>query len=375
MNNTQKKHSKRGYFHYQKEILNTISEPASFISNKYKYVFVNSAFNNFFGVKTSDIVGKTADNLWGKECFETEIKPLLDRCLEGEEVFIQYEGEIPNNGVRILEMNFYPHWKSSKRIDGIISTSTDITLQKEAENNLKQNESRLKNLNATKDKLFSIIGHDLKGPLNNILGFSELIEQGYDSFSDEDIRKYNKLILESSQSLAKLLDNLLTWSRSQRNIIEVSKEVFPIFAVAQNSIKLLENNAIKKDITIKNNVPQNLISYADSEMISTVIRNLVSNAIKFTKPDGEITISAQHKEKEVVIEIRDNGIGIPTNKIEHLFEPDQTIVGVGTDGEKGTGLGLIICKDFVEKNNGKIWAESEPGKGSVFYVSLPSKKE
>jgi len=230
-------------------------------------------------------------------------------------------------------------------------------------------------LNATKDKLFSIIGHDLKGPLNNILGFSELIDQGYDSFSSEDIRKYNKLIFESSQTLAKLLDNLLTWSRSQRNKIEVKKETFPVFAVVQNSLNLLENNALKKNVSVKNKVPQELVVYADSEMISTVIRNLLSNAIKFTKPEGEIIATAQRNEKETIIEISDNGVGISPDKINNLFEPDQSLNSLGTEGEKGTGLGLIICKDFLEKNNGKIWAESELGKGSTFKISLPSKKE
>lgn len=365
---------KKGYFHYQKEILNTISEPASFINKNFKYVFVNTAFNNFYHAETQDIVGKPVHNLWGKENFDEKIKPALEKCINGEEVFFQYEGIIPNGDDRILKMNFYPHLVSSKRIDGIISTTTDITEQKKAEKELKQNENRLKQLNATKDKLFSIIGHDLKGPLNNILGFSELIDQGFDSFSDEEIKKYNRLIFQSSQTVTSLLDNLLTWSRSQRNKIKVSKQLFALNAVVQKNLSLLENNASKKSIQLKNEVPADIIANGDTEMVTTILRNLISNAIKFTNEGGEIKVVAKNSNNRIIVEIHDNGVGIPPDKINNLFEPDQTHVNLGTAGEKGTGLGLIICKDFAEKNDGELWAESEPGKGSVFSFSMPLKE-
>ena len=365
---------KKGYFHYQKEILNTISEPASFINKNFKYVFVNTAFNNFYHAETQDIVGKPVHNLWGKENFDEKIKPALEKCINGEEVFLQYEGIIPNGDDRILKMNFYPHLVSSKRIDGIISTTTDITEQKKAEKELKQNENRLKKLNATKDKLFSIIGHDLKGPLNNILGFSELIDQGFDSFSDEEIKKYNRLIFQSSQTVTSLLDNLLTWSRSQRNKIKVSKQLFALNAVVQKNLSLLENNASKKSIQLKNEVPADIIANGDTEMVTTILRNLISNAIKFTNEGGEIKVVAKNSNNRIIVEIHDNGVGIPPDKINNLFEPDQTHVNLGTAGEKGTGLGLIICKDFAEKNDGELWAESEPGKGSVFSFSMPLKE-
>ena len=365
---------KKGYFHYQKEILNTISEPASFINKNFKYVFVNTAFNNFYHAETQDIVGKPVHNLWGKENFDEKIKPALEKCINGEEVFFQYEGIIPNGDDRILKMNFYPHLVSSKRIDGIISTTTDITEQKKAEKELKQNEDRLKKLNATKDKLFSIIGHDLKGPLNNILGFSELIDQGFDSFSDEEIKKYNRLIFQSSQTVTSLLDNLLTWSRSQRNKIKVSKQLFALNTVVQKNLSLLENNASKKSIQLKNEVPADIIANGDTEMVTTILRNLISNAIKFTNEGGEIKVVAKNSNNRIIVEIHDNGVGIPPDKINNLFEPDQTHVNLGTAGEKGTGLGLIICKDFAEKNDGELWAESEPGKGSVFSFSMPLKE-
>ena len=369
--NTSNKKRKKGYFHYQKEILNTISEPASFIDKNFRYIFVNKAFNDFYGIKTNEIIGKTADKLWDQESYETKIKPQLEKCVKGEEVFLQYEGDIPNDGFKILKMHFYPHWKTPKRIDGIIYTSTDITEQKKAEQELIKSETRLKKLNATKDKLFSIIGHDLKGPLHNILGFSELIDQGFDEFSDEEIKNYNQLILQSSKTLSSLLDNLLTWSRSQRHKIKVSAQNFSVHSAVEKSFSLLENNASKKKIRIKNRIPQEIVAHADVEMTTTVIRNLISNAIKFTNSGGSIVASAKTEDDKVTIEIRDTGVGIPPDKIDNLFEPDQNHVVLGTEGEKGTGLGLIICKDFVEKNNGELWAESTPGEGSTFFVTLP----
>ncbi len=371
---SEKKKRKNRYFHYQKEILNTISEPASFIDKNYRYIFVNKAFNDFYRIKTNEIVGKKAEILWGIENFENKIKPQLEKCINGKDVYVQFEGEIPNNGFRILKMHYYPHWKTLKRIDGIISTSIDITEQKKAEQALINSEKRLKKLNATKDKLFSIIGHDLKGPLHNILGFSELIDENYENFSDEEVREYNKLILQSSKTLSGLLDNLLTWSRSQRQKIKVSPKNIVIHPIIEKCFNLLEQNAEKKKISMKNQVPAETAAHADIEMTTTILRNLISNAVKFTAGGGTITANANSKNGTVTIEIRDTGIGIPPDKIENLFEPDQNHVNLGTDGEKGTGLGLIICKDFAEQNKGELWAESEPGKGSVFYFSLPAAK-
>ena len=367
-----KKKRKNRYFHYQKEILNTISEPASFIDKSFRYIFVNKAFNEFYNVKTNDVVGKKAEFLWGKENLDNKIKPQLEKCIDGKDVYIQFDGDIPNNGFKILKMHFYPHWKTEKRIDGIISTSIDITEQKKAEQELIKSEKRLKKLNATKDKLFSIIGHDLKGPLHNILGFSELIDQGYENFSEQEIKEYNKLILQSSKTLSALLDNLLTWSRSQREKIKVTPKSFTVHPMVEKCFSLLQHNAEKKKIKMNNRVPVEAVAYADVDMTTTILRNLISNAIKFTSAGGTIAANAQLKDGILIVEVRDTGIGIPQDKIENLFEPDQTHVNLGTEGEKGTGLGLIICKDFAEKNKGELWAESKMGEGSVFYLSIPA---
>lgn len=369
---TNKNHKNR-YFHYQKEILNTISEPASFIDKDYRYVFINSAFNKFFGKETDEIIGKTDIELWGKKNFEKQIKPRIDQCLRGEHVFLEYEGKMLDGGIKILEMNFYPHRKASRRIDGIISTVKDITTQKRAEKALKDSEARLIELNATKDKLFSIIGHDLKGPLNNITGFSELIEEGFETLPKESIREYNQLILQLSHSVSNLLENLLTWSRSQRQKMTASPQNIALYFIVEKCFSLYYQQALQKEITLKNEVPPAMLIYADEEMITILVRNLISNALKFSHRGGAVVVTAQPEEDHIVTEIRDTGVGIPDGGIKSLFRTNQNQPQKGTEGEKGTGLGLVICKDLIEKNRGKIWAKSEPGQGSSFFFSIPEK--
>ncbi len=365
------KNQKNRYFHYQKEILNTISEPATFINKKYRYIFVNSAFNKFYNLETKDIIGNTVECIWKNTVFGNHIKSGIERCMEGELVSEQFEGPIPGGESKILEMNYYPHLNAAGKVDGVISTSKDITEQKKTELCLKENESRLKELNATKDKLFSIIGHDLQGPLSNIIGFSELIDKSYEHYSGEEIRNYNKIIYQLSQSVSQLLENLLTWSRSQRNQINITPRKISMQLIIEKCHSLLIHNISHKQISFVNDIPPETIVYADEEMITVVMRNLISNAIKFTHRGGTITIFTRKENDTVVFGVKDTGVGIPEEKLQHMFKASTNYTNPGTEGETGTGLGLIICKDFVEKNGGKIWIESKQGEGSMFYFSLP----
>ncbi|MCG6190256.1 PAS domain-containing sensor histidine kinase [Maribellus maritimus] len=370
MTQIQKRNNRR-YFHYQKEILNTISEPASFITNKYRYVFVNNAFNDFFNKQTDKVIGKTPSEIWGDDNFKKNIAPQMDRALNGETVFFQYRGKMLDGKFKILEINYYPHYKPSGSIDGIIAITNDVTKQKYAEEALKESEARLKDLNETKDKLFSVIGHDLKGPLHNIVAFSELIEEQHGEYSREEIRKFNQLILQSAQSLSSLLDNLLSWSYSQTQSIKIFPQAILLHSIAEKCFDFLKQNAFQKEIRLVNDVSPEMQAVADEKMITTVIRNLISNAIKFTDRGGKIIVTATIVEDEIFVAIRDSGMGISKEKKELLFQSCGIQSSTGTEGEGGTGMGLIICKDFIEKNNGRIWVESELNNGSVFSFSLP----
>lgn len=271
-------------------------------------------------------------------------------------------------------------FQSSGRVyfnDGIYEAygfTTDVTEKIYAEQALKKRETELEQLNAMKDKLFSIISHDLRNPLSNVINFSELIKMNHEMYTVDKLLQYNDYIYQSASTISSLLDNLLTWSRSQRDKITIKAENISIRQIARDCIELLQTTAVNKNINLINSITEKLMVYADNEMTTTVIRNLLSNAIKFTYKNGTVSIVAKKIKNEVIISILDNGIGIAPDKLETLFQSYETGTGTGTDGEKGTGLGLIICKEFIEKNGGKIWVESEIDKGSAFHFSLPVKK-
>ncbi|MBN1185031.1 MAG: GAF domain-containing protein [Bacteroidales bacterium] len=230
----------------------------------------------------------------------------------------------------------------------------------------------LRKLNATKDKFFSIIAHDLKNPFHAIMGFTELLLNHFDDFTNEKKINYLQIIQSSAENVFKLLENLLHWARSQTGNIEFSPEVFDLNEMADQNIELVSSLLRDKGITAVKDIPENTTIYADKNMINTVLRNLISNAIKFTE-GGKISVIAETNTSQTTIKIIDTGLGIPSDKIDMLFEVDKGKSTEGTRHESGTGLGLILCKEFVEKNAGKIWAESEEGEGSTFAFTVPSK--
>ncbi len=253
--------------------------------------------------------------------------------------------------------------------------SLDITESKTHQKILEQHEIKLSELNATKDKFFTIIAHDLKSPFHSIIGLSNYLLDQIDNKDIEGIHKYANLILNSSNKAMDLVVNLLEWSRSQTGLITYKPEHFDLVSLIDSTTLLFNGIALQKSITIKSILPPAISITADKDMVGAVLRNLISNAIKFTKLGGEIKISVLEKQNEIFFSISDNGVGISENSIEKLFRIDQSYSTTGTNHETGTGLGLIICKDFIEKNHGKIWVESEQGKGSTFYFTLPYSNE
>jgi len=246
----------------------------------------------------------------------------------------------------------------------------DITERKLSEEKLKENETRLHELNATKDKFFSIIAHDLKSPFNAILGFSDLLEQQIREKDYKSIEKSGMIIHKSSMRAMNLLKNLLEWARSQTGKMNFTPENIEIVALINQATELLKPSAQQKSINLITELPNNAFVSADKAMIGTVLRNLISNAVKFTYSGGEIIISAKQNQNELIVTVSDNGVGIKKETIEKLFRIDESYSTTGTENEKGTGLGLILCMDFINKHGGKIWVESEPGKGSKFHFKL-----
>jgi signal transduction histidine kinase/Tfp pilus assembly protein PilF len=255
----------------------------------------------------------------------------------------------------------------------------DLLTQKNKEleatlHRLKESEVNLKELNATKDKFFSIIGHDLRNPLNALLGFSELISGTTRDYSLEEIRKYNKIINDSARNIHQLIENLLDWSRSQAGNLDFSPKHCNLLPVTNDIQNIFNIQIKKKNITLLNNIPETFNVFADKNLLSTILRNLVSNAIKFTTPGGFITLSAEKSDGMANISVSDTGTGMTRDQLDNMFHLDTNLIKTGTSQEKGTGLGLILCKEFVEVHKGTIRVESEPDKGSIFTFSLPDTK-
>lgn len=236
---------------------------------------------------------------------------------------------------------------------------------------LKSKNYKLKVMNATKDKFFSIIAHDLKNPFNGILGFSSLLLKSLNDDRKKESLEYANFINTSAKNAFTLLENLLEWSRSQTGGITYKPQSIDLNILLQKSINICKNLAEVKNIEINYFQPNSISVYADENMLNTVLRNLITNAIKYTQKGGMVSISAQTVNSMVEISVTDTGIGMSNETISKLFKIHELSSTEGTEKETGTGLGLILCKNFIEKHGGKIWVESELGKGSCFRITIP----
>jgi len=247
----------------------------------------------------------------------------------------------------------------------------EIEERKATEETLQISREKLKAANASKDKFFSIIAHDLKNPFNGIIGLSSLLIDDYDSFSVTEQKEFICDIKTTAENTFKLLQNLLDWSQTQTGKIHFEPEQFDLASMAGEITDLVKISAGNKNILLECDIPADIRIYADKNMINTVIRNLLLNSVKFTMGGGRILLSARNAGSYVDISVTDNGIGISREHLDKLFSIDSNVVSYGTDGEQGTGLGLILCKEFVDKNSGAIRVESEVGAGSTFTISIP----
>jgi two-component system sensor histidine kinase/response regulator len=229
----------------------------------------------------------------------------------------------------------------------------------------------LSQANALKDKMFSVISHDLRSPVSSIKLALDFISKGLVKPTDELFNETIKGLVKTTDEAYILLENLLGWAKSQSNILTVYPESLDLKLLASSIAGLLKLTSENKKISIENNIPEGITVFADMQMIQSVLRNLLSNALKFTPENGSIEMNALEMNTEVIISIKDSGVGISEPSLKRIFDQDQPVKTLGTNKESGSGLGLILCKDFVEKNGGRIWVESEKGKGSTFSFTVP----
>lgn len=242
---------------------------------------------------------------------------------------------------------------------------------REQKSKLEQLNNELRAANAVKDKFYSIIAHDLKDPFQVLLISAEVLHNDYPDMEREERNKYISGIYRTTGNLAALLENLLQWSRTQYGEIECNPREIDLDILAKEQIDFFIAKAEKKNITLIAEIPENLPVYADENMLQSILRNLVGNALKFTHNGGTIKLTSKEDGNFIVTSVSDTGVGIPKEKLDALFTIGGNHTTMGTAKEKGTGLGLMLCKEFVEKNGGSLRISSQPGKGSTFSFSLP----
>lgn len=251
-------------------------------------------------------------------------------------------------------------------------TASNITMQKQAETDLILKNKELEKLIVQKDKFFSIMAHDLRGPFSGFLGLTEIFTKEVSSLKTDEIQEMGEALWRSAGNLFKLLENLLQWSQMEQGLVPYHPAVFRLLEFAEKSLSSEMLNAKNKEIEMVFDIPSDICVLADERMFRSLLSNLSSNAIKFTHKGGEVTISARYSSfDKVEISIKDTGIGMSKDVQNSLFLLNRQINRKGTDGELSTGLGLFLCKEFVDKHKGKIWVESEEGKGSTFLFTIP----
>ncbi len=268
----------------------------------------------------------------------------------------------PFNSLELIS-RIKTHLEIKRSRDTIAEQSTKL---------LKQNEELIE-LNKTKNKFFSIIAHDLKSPFNNIIGFSSLLLRNKNNYSESKRNQFTKLIANSAQNAFTLLENLLEWSRAQTGHIEFFPSSFNIATISNEIVDLYANEAQRKHITLQSEINKEQTIFGDSNMIRSILRNLISNALKFTNSSGTVSIQYFENEEYAGFSVQDSGIGMNSQEIEKIQQSNQIYSTQGTDSEKGTGLGLMLCHEFVAQHQGTLELKSKESEGSTFSVYLPKK--
>jgi len=339
---------------------------------KGKIYYVSRQFFDHTGYTRQEALGRNPRILNSGHHPKVFYQELWDTILAGR----VWRGEFLNR-----KKNGELFWESAsitpiKNLEGeiinFIAVKEDITERKAAREKLALYAEELKESNSSKDKFFSILAHDLKSPFHSILGYSELLASEYDTLSDADRRKFIQFLRNSTKNVYDLVENLLQWSRLQTGKIVFSPGMLDIAREVEYSVDIFRAIGLRKNIKLDISIPSGSRVFADKNMVRSILQNLISNALKFTSGNGTIKIRTVLKDREYEILISDTGIGMEESDLLKLFRIDISFTRKGTALESGTGLGLLLCKELVEKNGGKIWAESQVNTGSVFHFTLPA---
>ena len=344
----------------REKVIEAMNEGLIVTDNQDRVVDLNQEIRKILSIEEKKVIGKRLELILPEQ---TELYELIMARSGG-----QLQLKLVNSEL-FLEASLTPLFENQNAYSGLIILIRDITERVEIENKVRLQSEQLLGMNKLKDRLFSIIAHDLRGPLINLNDIIKMLNEGM--ITEEEFKSYVPQLSKNIGYTTGLLENLLFWSKSQLQGEVVKPVYFNLKEVNINILNLFENTIHEKDILIENNIPLSCEVYADKDMIQLVVRNLISNAVKFSKRGGSIELTTNIEGNNTILCVTDTGVGISDSNQKKLFE-QETFTTRGTDNEQGTGLGLLLCKDFIEKNGGSIWVESEMGKGSKFCVRIPN---
>jgi len=336
------------------------------------FSFLNNVWLKFTGRKMGDDLGMN----WVKNVFTDDLENLLldyQKALSSRITFLsEFRFKREDGKFRWILMKGVPRFSSAGIFMGFIGSCADITEQKEIQVKVEKLNIELAELNTAKDKFFSIISHDLRSPLGGLKEILHMMATEYDSFEENEIKELIGEAATSAKNTYSLMENLLEWSFVQTGKIPYNPECLNLRTIINGLESIYTQNMKNKQINFKIEVEPEISVFADVKMTETILRNLISNAIKFTYPNGTISVSSEVDNDSVVIKVKDTGIGIEPEIISKLFRVGESHLALGTAKETGSGLGLILCKELVEKQKGRIWVESEKDKGTTFLFNLPA---
>ncbi len=342
------------------DILFVVSSEGTFIEWK------TNNYNNLFP-RSSFFKGKSVNDLFPEPIARQFLSALESTIRTGELQTFEFQlGDA-------AKLQFFEARFAITSNDQVLIILREITEQKQSEFKIKKFTEELEQINKTKDKFFAIIGHDLRTPINGLLGYSEILVNDIEILGKEEIKEYASSIMDISKTTNNLLTNLLEWSRVQTGRITFQPCSINLCSNINMVIDFLNANAQQKNIELNNLVDPGTIIYADENMLQSILMNLCGNAIKFTNRDGIVKIYCTEEKDNFVILVEDNGLGISKLNLKNLLKENSYFSTYGTAKERGTGLGLILCKEFIEKHSGKIWVESCEGKGTTFYFTIAKK--
>jgi PAS domain S-box-containing protein len=341
------------------------------ISLDSKVTFYNKAIERIFESTTEEIEQNNYTHLMLPQDKESALKLHSDIYNGKKPPIFEHGFKTPKGRLVYLECSVTPLFNELNEVTGALGIARDITDKRKAQEELKEGKEVLEDLVKTKDKFLSVIAHDLRDPFNILIGYSDLILSDFENISKEDLKKYIQAINNSSNNSFSLLKNLIDWSKTESNRIVFSPEKINIGKTISRTIQSLKYSAEAKSVKIRFKYIDNIFIYTDDNMLKTVLRNLIANSIKFSYKHSDIVIELIEEKNQFIIKIIDTGSGISDENKARLFLQNHNFSERGTTNEKGSGLGLLICKEFINKWNGRLWIESNLGEGSTFSFSIP----